>query len=437
LNATPAQMNAVLTDPLHRIDLNEPSVYHASLPGAVTTTRSFTNIDSQTEVYNVTATSGLPGGVTVSPSTLTVKPGQTATLTITLNGVNGTVGTWYFGQIDLAQKNGSNHLHLPVAFSPSDTSTTPLVTMSSACTPTTIAVGAQTSCTAKVQNNAFVPATVSARMTSTNNLKVVSAGSGTVSGRVASFGPVNLAAATPPKPHVGAGSSPDGYLPLEAFGIALQPIGDEDIVNFNVPSFVYDGQTFSRLGIASDGYLVVGGGDSNDIQPTPPNIPNPARPNNVLAPFWTDLDGGDGAITGQGYRIGILSDGVHRWLVVQVNEHPFNGSPLTIETFQVWIGLNGTQDISYTYDPSRPLSDPNAALQVGAEDTTGQFGNSVPGIPSADLTVTSTPGAPGGSAAFTATFRGTAVGAGTVETDMTSSLIRDTVVSRANVTVTP
>jgi hypothetical protein len=217
----------------------------------------------------------------------------------------------------------------------------------------------------------------------------------------------------------------------------LQPIGDEDIVNFNVPSFSYDGQTYSRLGIASDGYLVVGGGDNNDIQPTPPNIPNPARPNNVLAPFWTDLDGGNGAITGQGYRIGILSDGVHRWLVVQVNEHPFNGSPSTIETFQVWIGLNGTQDISYTYDPNRPLTDPNAALQVGAEDTTGQFGNSVPGIPSADLTVTSTPGVPGGSAAFTASFRGTAVGAGTVETDMTSSLTRDTVVSRANVTVTP
>jgi fibronectin type III domain protein len=173
--------------------MRRPAVSCSHSCRATPATRSFTNIDSQTEVYNVTATSGLPGGVTVSPSTLTVKPGQTASLTITLNGVNGTVGTWYFAQIDLAQKNGSNRLHLPVAFSPSDATTTPLVTMSSACTPTTFAVGAQTSCTAKVQNNAFLPASASATMTSTNNLKVVSAGSGTVSGRVASFGPVSLA----------------------------------------------------------------------------------------------------------------------------------------------------------------------------------------------------------------------------------------------------
>jgi hypothetical protein len=436
LDVTQAQMDAVLSDSIHRIDLNEPSVYDASLPGRVTTTRTFTNVDAQSATYSVTASSGLPGGVTVSPSTITVKPGKTAKLTVTLDGVNGTAGDWYFGEINLAQKNGPHRLHLPVAFSPSDASATPLVTLSSSCAPSTIAVGAQTSCAATVQNNGFEPATVSATMASTSNLKVVST-SGTRSGRDANFGPVSLAAATPPKPHVGAGASPAGYLDLAAFGIPLRAIGDEQIVNFNVPSFSYDGQSYSQLGIVSDGYLVVGGGDNNDIQPVPPNIPNPARPNNVLAPFWNDLDGGGGAVAGQGYRIGTLTDGTHSWIVVQFNEHPFGQPASTLATFQVWIGYGGAQDISFTYDPNRPLTDPGTPFQVGAEDTSGLFGNSVAGIPSADLVVTSTPGAPGGSATFTANFRGTAVGAGTVETDLTSSLARDTSVSRANVTITP
>jgi fibronectin type III domain protein len=430
-------MDAVLTDSIHRIDLNEPSVYDASLSGKVTTTRTFTNITSRAATYNVTATSTLPGGVTVSPGTIHVPPHRTAVVRVTLSGVNGTVGDTYTGQIDLTQtKGGSNHLHLPVAFTPSDASSAPLVTVASSCSPSSIAVKAQTTCTAHVQKNAFDAATVNATMRSTSELKLVSSPSGVRVGQEMTFGPVNLAAATPPKPNVAAGSSPAGYLDLAQFGIPLRSIGDEQIVNFNVPSFVYDGQSYGQFGIVSDGYLVVGGGDGNDIQPTPPNIPNPARPNNVLAPFWNDLDGGAGTVAGQGYRIGVLSDGVHSWIVVQWNEHPFGESASTLETFHVWIGVNGTQDISYTYDASHPLTNPGTPFQVGAEDTSGQFGNSVPGIPSADLVVDSTPGVPGGSATFTSTWRGVSPGTGTVETDVTDSVARDTAVSRANVTVT-
>jgi hypothetical protein len=366
-----------------------------------------------------------------------VPPRGTAVVRVTLNGVNGTVGHSYTGEIDLTQtKGGSSHLHLPVAFSPSDASSAPLVTLTSSCSPSTIGVKAQTTCTARAQNNAFDTATVNATMSATSGLKLVSSPSGVRVGQEMTFGPVNLAAAAPPKPNVAAGSSPAGYLDLAQFGVALQPIGDEQIVNFNVPSFSYDGQTYSQLGIVSDGYLVVGGGDDDDIQPTPPNIPNSARPNNVLAPFWSDLDGGAGAVTDQGFRIGVLTDGVDRWIVVQLNEHPFGQSPSILETSEVWIGINGTQDISFTYDRSAPLTDPGSPFQVGVEDVSGQFGNSVPGIPSADLVVNSTPGVPGGSAIFTSTWSGVRPGTATVETDLTSSVARDTAVSRANVIVT-
>ena len=438
LNVTQADMNAVLTDPIHRIDLNEPSVYDPSLPGVVTTTRKFKNVDNRTEVYKVGVTSTLAGGITVSPSILVVPPGGTGKLSITLNGSSGTVGKFYTGQIDLTQLGGSHHLHLPVAFAPSDASSSPPVTVSTSCDPSTIQRGTQsTVCTAKVQNNALTAAQASATMNWTNNLQLLSAGAGgSRSGRGVKFGPVDLAAASPPTPTVAPGPSPAGYLDLADFGVALQPLGDETITNFNTPGFVYDGQTYTSVGIVSDGYLVVGGGDSNDVDFNPQTFPSTARPNNVLAPFWTDLDGGAGTIAGQGVRIGTLGDGTNSWIVVQWNAHVY-GLPNQVETFQAWIGINGTQDISFTYDPAHPITTPvGQNYNVGAENADGTAGANVSGLPSADLAVTSIAGAPGGSASFSVTLRGVVPGTGTVESDLKSSVARDTAVSKATVTIT-
>ena len=55
---------------------------------------------------------------------------------------------------------------------------------------------------------------------------------------------------------------------------------------------MFAGQEWTRIGVDSNGYLVVGGGSSEDNNCCNlPAGPDPARPNNVLAPFWTDLDG--------------------------------------------------------------------------------------------------------------------------------------------------
>ncbi len=100
-----------------------------------------------------------------------------------------------------------------------------------------------------------------------------------------------------------------GYLPLDGFGIPAQPIGDEEALYFDTPEFVYAGEKYTSIGVDSNGYLLVGGGTdtSADIVCCPPQtLPDPAPPNNVLAPFWSDLDG-----TGApGVFIGTLTDGV-------------------------------------------------------------------------------------------------------------------------------
>ena len=64
-------------------------------------------------------------------------------------------------------------------------------------------------------------------------------------------------------------------------------------------TFFYGGEAYTRIGVVSNGYVVVGGGTSGDIVFTPQHFPNAARPNNTLALFWTDLNpaaAGGGAI---------------------------------------------------------------------------------------------------------------------------------------------
>ncbi len=442
LDVSRANMDAVLTDSIHRIDLNEPSVYDAALPGTVTTTRTFTNVSGAAQAYQVSVTADLPGSITVSPSVLSVPSGATRTLTVTLDGTGGTIGTFYTGQINLAQLGGSRQLHLPVAFSPSAASAAP-VSLKTSCGPSIIHLTTlqESTCTATAQNNALQPATVNMSTTWDDNLTFRSAtGGATRTGSKTVTAPAQtLAAAQPPNPQVVPGTSP-GFFDLGTLQPPprLRAVGDDTITTFNVPGFVYDGVTYTKLGVASNGYLVAGGGDSNDISATPQHFPNPVRPNNVLAPLWTDLDGGSSTATGQGLRIGVVTDGTSNWIVVQLKEHVFGTT--TLESFEVWIGIDGTQDISYTYET---VNNPGIAFNVGAENAEGTAGSNVAGLPSPaqDLVVNSVPGVPGGSFSYSVTLRGNRVLPGTptplsnVTTSMSTSISRDTAVSTSTIQV--
>ena len=70
-----------------------------------------------------------------------------------------------------------------------------------------------------------------------------------------------------------------GGLPApQPFGVTpLAGVGDETITNFNVPPFQYAGETYTRIGMVSNGYLVVGGGTGADVQFINQNLPSPRR----------------------------------------------------------------------------------------------------------------------------------------------------------------
>jgi hypothetical protein len=173
---------------------------------------------------------------------------------------------------------------------------------------------------------------------------------------------------------VAPGASPAGYLPLSLFGITpVAGVGDETITNFNVPSFTYAGQSWTRVGVVSNGYVVVGGGTGADVQSVNTDLPSAAAPGNILAPFWTDLD----PTAGGALRIATLTDGADTWIVVDWDAVK-NKSGGATNSFEVWIGVNADthpgEDISFAYGA---VSGGNAALlTVGAQDISRTVGDS-------------------------------------------------------------
>jgi len=197
---------------------------------------------------------------------------------------------------------------------------------------------------------------------------------------------------------------------------------DEVIVNLSVPPFEFAGKTYTTIGMVSNGYAVVGGGDASDINFINQFLPDSARPNNVLAPFWTDLDPSGGGEM----RADILTDGVNYWLILDWEDVSTWSGDDPANSFQIWIGLNGYEDISFTYGL---VGDGDFGyLTVGAENEFGSSGQNwyVDGTGTAvaaddEVRVVSIPGTPGESHLITFSALGRLLGRWTNCANMTSN----------------
>jgi len=64
--------------------------------------------------------------------------------------------------------------------------------------------------------------------------------------------------------------------------------GDETVSPVTLPfDFSFYGTSYSEVGVASNGYLIFGG---NTVEYINSALPSAAAPNNIIAPFWDDLD---------------------------------------------------------------------------------------------------------------------------------------------------
>lgn len=426
---TAERMFLLGNDSINAVHLNLPSVNAPVMPGKLTTVRTAKNVTGKTQRYKVSTTAPAKSKITVTPSSFTLPPGKSVDLKITISST--APSQQLFGEIRLTpQGKGLPELHLPVAFVPQQGA----VKLTSDCAPAQINWFGTTTCTVTATNDSFGDAVVDLKSSAELPLMVTGANGAkqTTPFTVEKKG-VELAGAMPGTPSLSPGTIA-GYIPLALFGVAPSAVGDESIINYNVPAFVYGGKTYTRIGVTSNGYAVVGGGTTQDIQWDPLPIPDPARPNNILAPFWTDLTG-DGA---EGIRATILTDGVDDWLVIEWQLNVWGTS--SNRHFQLWIGLNGTEDIVFAYDPNAlPALPADQATVIGAENEIGSGGDMLPTgtAPSEDLRVTSSDPVPGSSVSYTVQVTGLLPGHGKLTSSMTATTVPGTTVVTSTVEVRP
>jgi len=422
---TAVNFAALAGSELTAVHVNLASINAPVLPGRLVTSRVATNVSGQRQRFEVSASSPAGSSIVVSPDRFTLDAGESATLTITIS-TDASIGAQQFGAIQIDGRDGSPQ-HLPVAFIHTQGS----VSLVQDCDASTLPMANVAQCEITAVNNSFDDQTVNLDTFTNAQLDIVDAvGAGVINAHHAQLHNVALAGAQPGVPSVGPGTSPaGGYLDLALFGVPADPIGDEDILNYNVPAFMYNGQTWNVVGVDSNGYILVGGGTAEDNNCCNiPSGPSPAPPNNMLAPFWTDLDG-TGA---DGIRAAILTDGVNTWLIIQYGVNVFGTADL--REFQVWIGLDNAQDITYTYAAAQ--ADPSGqGFLVGAENVVGD-GDMEAVLPGADLRVTSTDPVSGDEASYIVFVRGAKKGAGVVTTEMTAGGVLGVTIVRSNIQVT-
>lgn len=352
---------------------NYPSLYVPVLSGSLTVDRTLKSVSRSTREYKVSVSAPKDLKVRVSSSEFSLRPGASRTLRITVDGKDVPIGQTRFATITF--KSGKRSFTFPVTVVRKQGP----VEVTKTCAPATVALKASTTCTVSVTNNTVSDATVAIKDVVPDKLKVVNGSvvGGTNKGNTVT-GTATIPAKLPPNiaAAVSAGSSPAGYLPLSLFGITpITGVGDESITNFDVPEFTVAGLTYESVGIVSNGYVVLGGGTQNDVEFSNFSpLPNPDQPNNIVAPYWTDLN----PAAGGAVRIGSLTDGVNDWIVVEYENVPEFSTAALTHSFQVWIGVNGTEDVTMTYgDQVGNGNGDLGVLTVGAENPDGTSGEAV------------------------------------------------------------
>lgn len=412
---------------------NYPSLYIPNMPGEMTVARTLQSelgYDAWWTV-SVEADAGLEVNV---PAVVGVRAGRDATISINVDASGVALGETAMAVMHLT--HGDHALRFPITIVREQAP----VTIDKSCDSASLAPGEATECTITITNTSFDEANFDMNDMLPRRLRLVngsvdgatqnSSRSLSASGTLYGAAPAIVDAVVDPL------ASPAGYLPLDLFDGNLD-LGatDESIANVGVPAFVYAGETYSTIGVVSNGYIVVGGGTGADVKFINEAIPSDNVPNNVLAPFWTDLNPEFGGRV----IVNTLGDGTNSWIVVEW-EAVSNYSDGELNSFQVWIGYNGVEDITFTYGEG--ISDGDGGfLTVGAENKFGNTGGQVyfdgagdapaPSFPAGDyhVLVSSTPGEPGETTVITYSAYGTKPGDWTNCAEMTSDLFEGTAVS--------
>ncbi|GHJ46470.1 peptidase S8 [Catellatospora sp. TT07R-123] len=415
---TADRMYAMADDEVRAVQLNLPSINAPIMPGRLSTVRTLRNMTDRPLTYQLATIEPDDSAISV-PDTVTVPARGTAALPVTIYS-RAVASDFLFGEIRLVPVGGGQDLHLPVAFKP----TQGQVTLASACTAKKVTLARTVDCTVTARNTGYDQAPVNLSTRLDTGLTLADVDGKVKLDRDGQVRHSSVLRGVEPGTPALSDLADRAWQPVD---VTPDPIGDEEMINYEVPEFRYAGQTYTGIGVVSNGYLVVGGGTGQDVRFEPPKSAEAARPNNVLAPYWADLDGS----AAEGVRVAEVDRDGRKWIVVEWRVNRFGTEDG--QRFQAWLAEGDQEDVRFAYD-AKELPGGAAVFAVGAENALGK-GVLSTDAPKADRAVVSTGGHPGGVASYTVTLRGVTPADGTLVTTMTSPDVPGTTVVRNHLPV--
>lgn len=103
--------------PSESYNLNVPSIGVAELPGSQTVVRTVTSVAQENGWRTYSVSVDAPDGyeVSVSPSTISLKSGMSATYEVTITNVSAPIGEWRFGSLSWSDETGHYDVYSPIA----------------------------------------------------------------------------------------------------------------------------------------------------------------------------------------------------------------------------------------------------------------------------------------------------------------------------------
>ena len=153
---------------------------------------------------------------------------------------------------------------------------------------------------------------------------------------------------------------------------STQIFGDDQTRQVNLPfSFMYYGNSFTQISICSNGWVAMGYQTTTDYSNS--GIPNSDGPNNMIAPFWDDLNPNNGG------QIAWYHDVAgHRFLIEFYHIPHYSGGG--IETFQVVLydpafhfSPTGDGNIMVNYHTPDNATSCTAGIENGSENDGIEF----------------------------------------------------------------
>lgn len=382
MNETP--QNFLLADPSLGGDpgtLNLASMQNGNCVGTCSWTRTFDNVFGAEGHWRI-RTRG-PEGLRLSHTPdrwLQLKAGESGSVTVTADTALASPG-WNFATLELKEQNSGPRLRLPMAIFASNSSNQDLLNKT---------VDAAQAAEGEPLN--YEISIVNGQLAGQIDLEdTLPAGLSYVAGSASEV----VANGTTITPFAHAGGilswsgtldqgglvinpspAPFGYFSLASLGVA--PFGcpsncDDGAFAINVPAFTYNGQTYTSVILSVNGTIEAGTASGLATSFSNQNLPDPTPPNNLMAPFWTDLNMGvDG--DGAEWYVANLTAGPNAYTVYEWENIPRFGSTTDRFTFQVWVQTAGAGagGIWYVYAQLGSLGDGT----IGAENGTGTIGTS-------------------------------------------------------------